>query len=100
MIATRSRTGIFLLKNNILSGRARIAAIPRGAFISNSARQGTAFKMATAGEASKDNKDTCPVKDDLPPLTDHEFKNYNRLAEKMNWFVSDPNRFHSSYETQ
>jgi hypothetical protein len=24
----------------------------------------------------------------LPPLSDHEFKQYNRLAEHMNYFVS------------
>ncbi|PTB38377.1 hypothetical protein M441DRAFT_29751 [Trichoderma asperellum CBS 433.97] len=42
--------------------------------------------MATAGEASKDTKEPCPVKDELPKLSDHEFRMYNRLADKMNWF--------------
>ncbi|KAH6603481.1 hypothetical protein Trco_008256 [Trichoderma cornu-damae] len=39
-----------------------------------------------AGEAPKDKRDANPVKDELPPLSDHELKKYNRLADKMNWF--------------
>lgn len=45
--------------------------------------------MATAGDAPKDTKEPCGVKDqELPKLSDHEFRIYNRLADKMNWFVS------------
>lgn len=38
-------------------------------------------------EASGKN-DASAAKEELPPLTDHEFKNYNRLAERMELFVS------------
>lgn len=31
-----------------------------------------------------------PAEPDLPPLTDHEFKTYNRMAVKMDYFVRPP----------
>ncbi|PTB66531.1 hypothetical protein BBK36DRAFT_1201504 [Trichoderma citrinoviride] len=38
-------------------------------------------------DASDDNKQNAgPAKEELPPLSDHEFKIYNRLAERMDWF--------------
>ncbi|KAJ4855327.1 hemerythrin HHE cation binding domain-containing protein [Trichoderma breve] len=33
-----------------------------------------------------DKNDASAAKEELPPLTDHEFKNYNRLAERMELF--------------
>lgn len=90
MLITKTLARNSLLNSSILTGRARIAATPnRQAFyISHSATQRNAFNMATAGEAPKDTKEPCPVKDELPKLSDHEFRMYNRLADKMNWFVS------------
>lgn len=88
MILARIRTRIPLLKQNILTGRGIIAAAAaprRRAFISNSATKRYAFNMAEAC----DKNDASAAKEELPPLTDHEFKNYNRLAERMELFVSN-----------
>ncbi|KAL6695076.1 hypothetical protein J3F84DRAFT_376050 [Trichoderma pleuroticola] len=84
MVLARIKTRIPLFKHSILTGRGIIAAaVPRGtAFISNSATKRYAFNMA---EASGKN-DASAAKEELPPLTDHEFKNYNRLAERMELF--------------
>lgn len=86
MILARIPTRIPLLKQNILTGRGIIAtAAPKGrAFISNSATKGYAFDMAE----ECDKNEASAAKEELPPLTDHEFKNYNRLAERMELFVS------------
>lgn len=35
-------------------------------------------------------KDSKPEQEQLPPLSDHEFRVYNRLAEKMDYFVRTP----------
>lgn len=86
MVLPRIRTRIPLFKQHILTGRgivATAAAAPRGrAFISNSAPKRYAFDMAEAC----DKNDASAAKEELPPLTDHEFKNYNRLAERMELF--------------
>ncbi|EGR48658.1 uncharacterized protein TRIREDRAFT_61462 [Trichoderma reesei QM6a] len=43
--------------------------------------------MSGAGaQASNDKQDAGSAKEGLPPLSDHEFKIYNRLAERMDWF--------------
>lgn len=88
MVITKTLTRNSLLNSRVLTGRARIAATPKrqAFYISHSASQRNAFNMAT--EAPKDTKEPCPVKDELPKLSDHEFRVYNRLADKMNWFVS------------
>lgn len=96
MLITKTLTRNLLLNSSVLTKRARIiAATPKqqqqqqqAFYISHSASQRNAFNMATAGEAPKDTKEPCPVKDELPKLSDHEFRMYNRLADKMNWFVS------------
>ncbi|QYT02632.1 Hemerythrin domain-containing protein [Trichoderma simmonsii] len=83
MLLARIKTRIPLFKQNILTGHRIIAATPRGrAFISNSATKRYAFNMAEAC----DKNDASAAKEELPPLTDHEFKNYNRLAERMELF--------------
>ncbi|KAL6825953.1 hypothetical protein J3E69DRAFT_335431 [Trichoderma sp. SZMC 28015] len=84
MILARIPTRIPLFKQNILTGRGIIATVaPRGrAFISNSATKRYTFNMAE--ECGKNEAST--AKEELPPLTDHEFKNYNRLAERMELF--------------
>lgn len=89
MLITKTLTRKLLLSSSVVTNRARIvAATPKQAFyISHSASQRNAFIMATAGEAPKDTKEPCPVKEELPKLSDHEFRVYNRLADKMNWFV-------------
>lgn len=102
MLITKTLTRNLLLNSSVLTKRARfIAATPKQAFyISHSASQKNAFIMATAGEAPKDTKEPCPVKEELPKLSDHEFKVYNRLADKMNWFVSCiPAALHLHHET-
>lgn len=89
MIVTRIQAKIPLFKHSILTGRAIIAAAPRKrAFISNSASPAYAVNMAGA-EASSGKNDTSSVKDELPPLTDHEFKTFNRIADRMELFVSN-----------
>lgn len=90
MLVTKTLTRNLLL-SSVLAKRAHfIAATPQqqAFYISHSASQRNAFNMATAGEAPKDTKEPCPVKEELPKLSDHEFRVYNRLADKMNWFVS------------
>lgn len=87
MILARIQTRIPLFKQNILTERGITAAatVPRGrAFISTSAPKRYTFDMAE--ECDKNEAST--AKEELPPLTDHEFKNYNRLAERMELFVS------------
>lgn len=90
MLVTKTLARNLLLNSRVLTRRAHIVATPKrqAFYISHSATQRNAFSMATAGEASKDTKEPCPVKDELPKLSDHEFRMYNRLADKMNWFVS------------
>lgn len=98
MLITKTLARNLLFNSAILTNRARIiAATPKqqAFYISHSASQRNAFNMATAGDAPKDTKEPCPVKEELPKLSDHEFRIYNRLADKMNWFVScTPAAFH------
>ncbi|KAL7945791.1 hypothetical protein V8C42DRAFT_321580 [Trichoderma barbatum] len=83
MIFARVRPKTPLFKQSILTGRGITAATPRGrAFISNSATKGYAFNMAEAS----DKNDAGSAKEELPPLTDHEFKSYNRIADRMELF--------------
>lgn len=92
MLITKTLTRNLLFNSAVLTNGARITATPKqqAFYISHSASQRNAFSMATAGEAPKDTKEPCPVKEELPKLSDHEFRIYNRLADKMNWFVSCP----------
>ncbi|KAL7802098.1 hypothetical protein V8C44DRAFT_345949 [Trichoderma aethiopicum] len=72
----------------IVTGRAIAAASPKGRrSISSSASRRYAVNMSGAGaEASNDKQNASSTKEQLPPLSDHEFKTYNRLAERMDWF--------------
>lgn len=89
MVLARIPTRIPLFKQHILTGRGIIAAAAAAskgrAFTSNSATKKYAFNMAEASG----NNEASAAKEKLPPLTDHEFKNYNRLAERMELFVSN-----------
>ena len=94
MIIRTAQTRVPLLEqaSAIVTGRAIAATAPRGRrrVISNSVPKRYAVNMAGAeADASDDNKQNAgPAKEELPPLSDHEFKIYNRLAERMDWFVS------------
>lgn len=52
-----------------------------------------AFYQKSAMSESKPEESVKPVEDvkaeveELPPLSDHDFKAYNRMAEHMNYFV-------------
>ncbi|KAL7921485.1 hypothetical protein ACQKWADRAFT_295196 [Trichoderma austrokoningii] len=79
MLVTRIATRNLLLPSRVLTNRAHIiAATPKQQQAFYTSHSAT---MAT-GEAPKE---PCAVKE-LPKLSDHEFKIYNRLADKMNWF--------------
>lgn len=92
MSLTTTPARVLLLKqaSAVVTGRAIAAATPKGrTSISSFASRRYAVNMSGAGaEASNDKQDTSSTKEQLPPLSDHEFKAYNRLAERMDWFVS------------
>lgn len=45
-------------------------------------------KGTVSGEAEASSSTQSKSEPALPPLSGHEFKQYNRLAEHMNYFVS------------